>query len=123
MRRARKTAGQPRKSISVIALSLYAGCVSERYPEHLMEFAPNYDGDIPESWQRFFDLREQLLLDYGYNTARAYWADLQDWFEWAIGRNKNVLALTRRTRRSTTHSYDGGSTARQRSGEGAPPIG
>ena len=80
--------------MSVIALSLYAGCVSERYPEHLMEFAPNYDGDIPESWQRFFDLREQLLLDYGYNTARAYWADLQDWFEWAIGRNKNVLALT-----------------------------
>jgi len=58
-----------------------------------MEFAPAYPDDIPESWQRFFDLREDLLLDYGYNTARAYWGDLQDWFEWAIEREKDVLNL------------------------------
>lgn len=68
--------------------------VTERYPEHLMDFAPDYGDDIPESWQRFFDLREGLLLGYGYNTARAYWGDLQDWFEWAVERDKDVLALT-----------------------------
>ena len=67
-----------------------------RYPENTMEFAPTYPGDIPEQWQRFFDLREELLLDYGYNTARAYWADLQDWFEWAVARDRDVLALTER---------------------------
>lgn len=55
-----------------------------------MEFAP----EIPERWQEFADLREALLLGYGYNTARAYWADLQDWFEWAIARDKDVLGLT-----------------------------
>lgn len=65
-----------------------------RYPENSMEFAPTYPDDIPEHWQRFFDLREELLLGYGYNTARAYWADLQDWFEWAVARHKDVLALT-----------------------------
>ena len=67
-----------------------------RYPENSMEFAPEYPDDIPESWQRFFDLREELLLGYGYNTARAYWGDLQDWFEWAVARDKDVLALTDR---------------------------
>ena len=59
-----------------------------------MEFAPEYGQPIPASWQRFFDLREELLLGYGYNTARAYWADLQDIFEWAVARDKDVLALT-----------------------------
>jgi len=61
-----------------------------------MEFAPAYPDEVPEHWQRFFDLREELLLDYGYNTARAYWADLQDWFEWAVARDKDVLALSER---------------------------
>lgn len=55
-----------------------------------MEFAP----EIPERWIEFADRREALLLGYGYNTARAYWADLQDWFEWAVARDKDVLALT-----------------------------
>lgn len=59
-----------------------------------MPFAPQHDERVPEHWQRFFELREELLLDYGYNTARAYWADLQDWFEWAVERDKDVLALT-----------------------------
>jgi hypothetical protein len=49
---------------------------------------------LPEHWQRFFALREELLVDYGYNTARAYWADLQDWSEWAVERDKDVLRLT-----------------------------
>ena len=55
-----------------------------------MEFAP----EIPEGWAEFADRREALLLAYGYNTARAYWADLQDWFEWAVERDKDILALT-----------------------------
>lgn len=61
-----------------------------RYPDDGMMFPP----EMPEGWQEFLDLRESVLLDYGYNTARAYWADLQDWFEWAVERDKDVLALT-----------------------------
>lgn len=57
-------------------------------------FAPDVVEDVPEHWQRFFDLREDLLVDYGYNTARAYWGDLQAWFEWAIERDKDVLHLS-----------------------------
>lgn len=60
-----------------------------------MEFAP----EVPERWQEFADAREALLLDYGYNTARAYWADLQDWFEWAVTRDKDVLALTEKDKK------------------------
>lgn len=62
-----------------------------------MMFPPSYDvpeGEIPESWQRFFDLRESVCLNYGCNTARAYWGDLDDWFRWAIERDKDVLELT-----------------------------
>ncbi|GAB2490978.1 hypothetical protein GCM10027030_26440 [Luteococcus sediminum] len=51
---------------------------------------------IPGSWQRFYDTCESILLDYSYNTARAYYADLQDIFEWAVARDKDVLALTER---------------------------
>jgi site-specific recombinase XerD len=65
----------------------------ERYPENEMMFPPDHAEPIPEHWQRFFDLREDLLLNYGHNTARAYWADLQDWFEWAVERDKDVLEL------------------------------
>lgn len=62
-----------------------------------MMFPPDYnspDDEIRESWQRFFDLRESVCLNYGYNTARAYWGDLDDWFRWAIERHKDVLNLT-----------------------------
>ena len=52
------------------------------------------DGEISESWQRFFDLREDVCLSYGYNTARAYWGDLDDWFRWAIARDKDLLSLS-----------------------------
>jgi site-specific recombinase XerD len=55
-----------------------------------MEFAPA----IPERWREFIERREALLVVYRYNTARAYWADLQDWFEWSVRRGKDVLALT-----------------------------
>jgi site-specific recombinase XerD len=63
-----------------------------RYPENQMEWAPK----TPAEWTEFADRREELLLGYGYNTARAYWADLQDWFEWSLRRGKDILALTER---------------------------
>lgn len=66
-----------------------------RYPENRMEYAP----EIPPRWIEFADRREALLLGYGYNTSRAYWRDLQAWFEWAIERDKDVLALTEADRR------------------------
>lgn len=101
-----KTAGQRLTTMSVIAETdsqtqtlapatiLDMSHATARYPENAMMFAPEYGGDIPEHWKRFFELREELLLDYGYNTARAYWADLQDWFEWAVERDKDVLDLS-----------------------------
>lgn len=66
-----------------------------RYPDNQMEFAP----EIPGRWSEFADRREALLLGYGYNTARAYWSDLQDWFERSVRRSKDVLALTDTDRR------------------------
>ncbi len=34
------------------------------------------------------------MLNYGYNTARAYWGDLDDLLLWALERDKDVLQLT-----------------------------
>ena len=67
-----------------------------RYPDYLMDFPPDLPPEQARRWQRFFDLREDILLDYGYQTARAYWTDLQDIFEWAVERDKDILALTGR---------------------------
>lgn len=68
----------------------------QRYPDYLMDFPPDLSPEQVQRWRRFFDLREDILLDYGYQTARAYWTDLQDIFEWAVARDKDVLALTDR---------------------------
>ena len=73
-----------------------AGFPVRRYPDYLMDFPPNLAPEQVRRWRRFFDLREDILLDYGYQTARAYWTDLQDIFEWAVARDKDVLALTNR---------------------------
>ena len=62
----------------------------ERYPDNSMPFAP----EIPKAWQQFADLREDILLNYRYHTARAYWSDLQDTFEWAVNHDKDILQLT-----------------------------
>ena len=67
-----------------------------RYPDYLMDFPPDLSPEQVRRWRRFFDLREDILLDYGYQTARAYWGDLQDIFEWAVARDKDVLDLTDR---------------------------
>lgn len=63
-----------------------------RYPESEMPVA----GELPERWRRFAELREDYLLNYGYNTARAYWGDLQHLAEWADERGLDVLALMER---------------------------
>ena len=67
--------------------------VEPRYPDYLMEFPPDIPPEVAARWKRFFDLREDILIDYGHQTARAYYADLQDIFEWAVERDKDVLAL------------------------------
>ena len=64
---------------------------SGRYPETLMPIAGDHVGDVASS---FADLREEVLLDYSYNTARAYWADLQDVYDWAVARGLDPLELT-----------------------------
>ncbi|GEB96533.1 hypothetical protein CFL01nite_00280 [Corynebacterium flavescens] len=61
-----------------------------RYPDNEMMFAK----PLPDEWLEFADLREDLLLNYGYNTARAYWNDLEEWFWWSIERDKDVLDLS-----------------------------
>lgn len=65
---------------------------SERYPDNQMMFAHPLD----EQYRRFAEIREEICLDYTYNTARAYWGDLDDIFRWAVERGKAPLALTER---------------------------
>lgn len=62
----------------------------EYYPENLMPIV----AELEVRYQRFSELREQVLLDYGYNTARAYWSDLDSICIWALGREKDRLHLT-----------------------------
>jgi site-specific recombinase XerD len=61
-----------------------------RYPEDQSPFR----AELPERDRRFAELREEYLLNYGYNTARAYWGDLDDLLLWAVERDKDVLSLT-----------------------------
>ena len=61
-----------------------------RYPENLSEFR----AEVVQPGEEFVRLREDFLLGFGYQTARAYWSDLQSWWEWAEPRGKNVLELT-----------------------------
>lgn len=65
---------------------------ARRYPETVMPIAGEHSG----RYERFLALREELLIGYGYNTARAYWGDLDDWYRWADERGKDVLALSQR---------------------------
>ncbi len=51
---------------------------ARRYPEHLMFFGGSHVPVDPEFARR----REEFLLDFAYSTARAYWADLQSFYEW-----------------------------------------
>ena len=46
----------------------------QRYPDYLMP----YVNELPEADAQFDEAREAFLLGYGYQTARAYRADLDD---------------------------------------------
>jgi hypothetical protein len=76
--------------------------------------------DLPERWQAFSELREELLVGYGYQTARAYWADLQHVAEWAEERELDVLQLTADVNTSSlmTVAPFGGLTCAARNGLG-----
>lgn len=60
-----------------------------RYPENQSPFL----AALPERHRRFAELREEYLLGYCYNTARAYWGDLEDLFDWAEAEGLDVLEL------------------------------
>ena len=72
----------------------------ERYPEHLMPIAGSLHQGPPNSsplatrYDLFSALREEVLVDYCYNTARAYWGDLEDLFWWAESRGKDIHRLS-----------------------------
>lgn len=51
-------------------------------------------GDLVVRYERFADLREQYLLGFGYQTARAYWGDLEHFHDWSVEHEVNVLAPT-----------------------------
>lgn len=61
-----------------------------RYPDHLMPYVQA----TLETDASFADVREAFLLRYGYQTARAYRADLADLHEWAVERGLEVTLLS-----------------------------
>lgn len=63
---------------------------ADYYPDHLLPVIR----DLEVQYERFSELRERALLPYGYNTARAYWNDLDEIFRWAAERDKDVLDLS-----------------------------
>ena len=50
--------------------------------------------ELEQRYQRFAELREDFLLNYGYNTARAYWGDLEHLNDWCMERGPDILTLT-----------------------------
>lgn len=74
---------------------------SPLYPDYLLPIAGSHghrsaEEAAPERNERLCAIREDALLGYGYNTARAYWGDLDDLFFWAESRDKDVLDLSER---------------------------
>jgi site-specific recombinase XerD len=62
----------------------------EFYPDHLLPVISARQVD----YGRFAEIRESVLLNYGQNTARAYWGDLDEAFWWAQTREKDGLELS-----------------------------
>ena len=60
------------------------------FPKHQSPFRE----ELPARHRRFEEAREEFLLDYGYNTARAYWGDLEDLYDWCQHRGCDILQLT-----------------------------
>jgi hypothetical protein len=63
---------------------------STRYPDYDMPFV----GSQEEQDGRFAESVEAFLVNYGYNTARAYRADLEDIYLWAAERGLDFFELT-----------------------------
>ncbi len=63
---------------------------SPRYPDHLMPFV----GSQAEQDERFAEITEAFLVKYGYNTARAYRADLENIYRWAQQRHVDFFRLS-----------------------------
>lgn len=61
-----------------------------RYPKQASLFRP----DAPERDRPFEEAREEFLINYGYNTARAYWGDLEDLHDWCQRRGFDIFGLT-----------------------------
>lgn len=61
-----------------------------RYPE---DHSP-FKAALPERDSRFAAAREEYLIRFGYNTARAYWADLEDLYDWCEHRGFDIFELT-----------------------------
>lgn len=51
-------------------------------------------GDLIVRYQSFAELREQYLLGFGYQTARAYWGDLEHFHDWCLEHEVDVLTPT-----------------------------
>lgn len=61
-----------------------------RYPDYLLPIA----GQLVPDDERFAEAREEFLLGYGHQTARAYRADLDDAYSWALRRGFDVLKVS-----------------------------
>jgi site-specific recombinase XerD len=60
------------------------------YPNDDMPFR----AQLAERDQRFEDVCEEVLLDYGRNTARAYAADLDDVYAWCEAHSMSIFTLS-----------------------------
>lgn len=66
---------------------------ADLYPEHLLPVIREMGGDADQ-----FDLsRERFLLNFGRNTARAYWGDLEHWRDWCAQQGAGVDPLSGET--------------------------
>lgn len=81
-------AGASRNDVEVTAPATPTG--ADYYPDYLLPVIR----ELEVKYEQFSKLREQVLLPHGYNTARAYWNDLDEWFRWAAERDKDVLDLS-----------------------------
>jgi Phage integrase, N-terminal SAM-like domain len=61
-----------------------------RYPDYLLPIA----GLLVPNDEDFADAREQLLLEHTLQTARAYRADLDDVYAWAVRRGFDIRDLS-----------------------------
>jgi site-specific recombinase XerD len=69
--------------------------------------------------QRYAALRDEYVVNLGYNTARAYAGDLNQLFDWALARGTDVLDLTSReitlyVESLLDHHYSANTVARKR---------